>query len=167
VTATFPEAAQIAGLYHAREHMHSLVKSLEFMLLDHMGEWLAARMEDLDYGDIDGIETAVREFPLEGTKKQETEKELGYFLNNAPLRGGDLRVSVGACLGHRGVAVGFGVAGALPGRVGEILGGGQVLAHLLGGGVRLGTELVGLGSADCLHLGLGGGRVGQHVDPVP
>jgi len=84
VTATFPEATQIVDLYHAREHMHSLVKSVEFMLLDHKDEWLAARMEDLGYGDIDGIEAAVREFPLEGIKKQETEKELGYFLNNAP-----------------------------------------------------------------------------------
>ena len=84
VTATFPEATQIVDLYHAREHMHSLAKSLEFMLLDHTGEWLAARMEDLDYGDIDGVEAAVRQFPLEGIKKQETEKELGYFLNNAP-----------------------------------------------------------------------------------
>ncbi len=84
VTSAFPEATQIVDIYHAREHMHSLAKSLEFMLLDHTGEWLAARMKDLDYGDTDGIEAAVREFPLEGIKKQETEKELGYFLNNAP-----------------------------------------------------------------------------------
>jgi hypothetical protein len=84
VTATFPEATQIVDLYHAREHIHSLVKSLEFILLDHTGEWLAARIEDLDYGDIDGIETAVRKYPLEGIKKDEVERELGYFLNNAP-----------------------------------------------------------------------------------
>jgi hypothetical protein len=45
-------------LYHAREHLHSLTRSLEFMLLDRKDEWLAARLEDLDYGDIDGIETA-------------------------------------------------------------------------------------------------------------
>jgi hypothetical protein len=47
-------------------------------------EWLAARLEDLDYGDIDGIEAAVRAYPLEGVKKDEADKELGYFLNNAP-----------------------------------------------------------------------------------
>ena len=47
-------------------------------------EWLAARLEDLDYGDINGIEAAVREYPLEGIKKDEVGKELGYFLNNAP-----------------------------------------------------------------------------------
>ena len=71
-------------LFHAREHLHSLTRSLEFMLGDSKDEWLAARLEDLDYGDIDGIETAVREYPLIGVKKDEAEKELGYFLNNAP-----------------------------------------------------------------------------------
>ncbi len=83
-TARFPEATQIVDLYHAREHLHALTRSLEFMLGDRKEEWLAARLEDLDYGDIDGIEAAVREYPLEGVKKAETDKELGYFLNNAP-----------------------------------------------------------------------------------
>ena len=83
-TSKFPEATQIVDLYHVREHLHSLTRSLEFMLLDHKEEWLAARLEDLDYGDIDGIEAAVRKYPLEGVKKDEVEKELGYFLNNAP-----------------------------------------------------------------------------------
>jgi hypothetical protein len=82
--AAFPEATHIVDLYHAREHLHSLTRSLEFMLLDRRDEWLAARLEDLDPGDIDGIETAVRNYPLEGVKKDEAERELGYFLNNAP-----------------------------------------------------------------------------------
>jgi hypothetical protein len=54
------------------------------MLLDRKEEWLAARLDDLDYGDIDGIAAAVRKYPLEGVKKDEVGKELGYFLNNAP-----------------------------------------------------------------------------------
>ena len=55
------------------------------MLLDRKEEWLAARLEDLDYGDIAGIEKAVRKYPIvEGVKKDEIERELGYFLNNAP-----------------------------------------------------------------------------------
>jgi hypothetical protein len=82
--ATFPEATCIVDLYHAREHLHSLTRALEFMLLDHKDDWLAARLEDLDYGYIDGIEAAVREYPLEGIKKDEVERELGYFRNNAP-----------------------------------------------------------------------------------
>jgi hypothetical protein len=83
-TRTFPEATQIVDLFHAREHLYSLTRSLDFVLLDRRNQWLAARLEDLDYGDIDGIEAAVREYPLEGAKKDEVEKELGYFLNNAP-----------------------------------------------------------------------------------
>ena len=51
---------------------------------DRKDEWLAARLEDLDYGYIDGINAAVRKYPLEGVKKDEADKELGYFLNNAP-----------------------------------------------------------------------------------
>ncbi len=82
--AAFPEATCIVDLYHAREHLHSLTRSLEFMLLDRKDEWLAARMEDLDYGYIDGISAAVRKYPLEGAKKDEVGRELGYFLNNAP-----------------------------------------------------------------------------------
>jgi hypothetical protein len=84
VTSTFPEATQIVDLYHAREHLHSLARSLEFILGDHHSEWLQARLEDLDYGYIDGIEAAVRQYPLEGMKKDEADRELGYFLNNAP-----------------------------------------------------------------------------------
>jgi hypothetical protein len=80
----FPEATQIVDLYHAREHLHSLARAVEFMLGDRKDEWLAARTEDLDYGDIDGIERAVREFPFIGVKKDEADRELGYFLNNAP-----------------------------------------------------------------------------------
>jgi hypothetical protein len=76
-TAKFPEATQIVDLYHAREHLHSLTRSLEFMLGDRRDEWLAARLEDLDYGDINGIEAAVREYRLEGIKKDEVGKELG------------------------------------------------------------------------------------------
>jgi len=83
-TRTFPEATQIVDLFHAREHLYSLTRSLEFMLLDRKDEWLAARLEDLDYGYIDGIEAAVRKYPLEGVKKDEVKRELGYFLNNAP-----------------------------------------------------------------------------------
>jgi hypothetical protein len=83
-TDKFPEATQIVDLFHAREHLHNLARSLEFMLGDQREDWLAARLEDLDHGDIDGIEAAVRKYPLEGVKKDETDKELGYFLNNAP-----------------------------------------------------------------------------------
>jgi hypothetical protein len=83
-TARFPEATQIVDLFHAREHLHDLARLLEFMLGDRKQDWLAARLEDLDYGDIDGICAAARVYPLAGVKKDELDKALGYFENNAP-----------------------------------------------------------------------------------
>jgi hypothetical protein len=83
-TAKFPEATQIVDLFHAREHLHDLARRLEFMLLDRKDEWLAARLDDLDYGDIDGIVAATRKYPLAGIKKDEIDTALGYFENNAP-----------------------------------------------------------------------------------
>ena len=71
-------------LFHAREHVHALAGILEFMLGDQRQEWLAARLDDLDYGDIDGICAAARTYPLVGVKKTELDKALGYFENNAP-----------------------------------------------------------------------------------
>jgi hypothetical protein len=83
-SSKFPAATQIVDLYHAREHVHDVARLLEFMLLDHKDEWLAARLEDLDYGYIDGICAAARAFPLTGVKKHELDRALGYFENNAP-----------------------------------------------------------------------------------
>ncbi len=83
-TAKFPEATQVVDLFHAREHLHDLARSLEFMLGDRKDEWLAARLQDLDYGDIDGTCKAARVFPLAGVKKDELDTALGYFENNAP-----------------------------------------------------------------------------------
>jgi hypothetical protein len=83
-TAKFPGATQVVDLFHAREHLHDLARRLEFMLGDRKDEWLAARLEDLDYGYIDGITAAARRYPLVGVKKDEVETALGYFENNAP-----------------------------------------------------------------------------------
>jgi hypothetical protein len=83
-TVKFPEATQIVDLFHAREHLHDLARQLEFMLGDRKDQWLAARLEDLDYGDIDGICKAARVFPLAGVKKDQMHTALGYFENNAP-----------------------------------------------------------------------------------
>ena len=63
-TAKFPEATQIVDLFHAREHLHDLARLLEFMLGDQKQEWLAARLEDLDHGDIDGVSNAARVYPV-------------------------------------------------------------------------------------------------------
>jgi hypothetical protein len=83
-SSKFPEATQIVDLFHAREHLHDLARLLEFMLGDRKDHWLAARLQDLDYGDIDGICAAARAYPLAGIKKDELDTALGYFENNAP-----------------------------------------------------------------------------------
>src|SRR5690349_7273761 len=53
------------------------------MLLDRKDEWLAARLEDLDYGDIDGICNAARAYPFTGGNKDELDTALGYYENHA------------------------------------------------------------------------------------
>ena len=83
-SSKFPGATQIVDLFHAREHLHDLARLLEFMLLDRKQGWLAARLADLDCGDIDGICAAARAYRLDGIKKAEIETALGYFENNAP-----------------------------------------------------------------------------------
>src|SRR4249920_2309 len=82
--AKFPQATQIVDLFHAREHLHDLARLLEFMLGDRKDDWLAARLQALDYGDIDGICKAARAYRLTGLKKDELDTALGYFENNAP-----------------------------------------------------------------------------------
>ncbi len=66
-------------LFHAREHLSDLARSLEFMLGDQREDWLAARLDDLDHGDIDGICKAARACHLTGIKKDEPDTALGYF----------------------------------------------------------------------------------------
>jgi hypothetical protein len=83
-TRHFPEATQIVDLYHAREHLHDLAKLLEFMLGGHKQDWLAARLDELDAGDIPAICAAARTFPLAGKKAADLDTALGYFEHNAP-----------------------------------------------------------------------------------
>jgi hypothetical protein len=83
----FPEATQIVDLYHAREHLHDLGKSLAFMLGDTSSRWLAERSAELDAGDIDALAAAARVFPLTGIKAAERDKALAYFeAGTSPMR---------------------------------------------------------------------------------
>jgi len=78
----FPQATAIVDLYHAREHLHDLAKLLEFMLGDHKQDWLAARLGELDDGDIPAICAAARAFPLAGRKAADLDTALGYLEHN-------------------------------------------------------------------------------------
>ena len=80
----FPEATQIVDLFHAREHLHDLARLLAFMLGDRHDGWLAARLDELDDGDIPALLSAAREFPLTGIKAGALDTALGYFETNAP-----------------------------------------------------------------------------------
>ena len=80
----FPEATQVVDLFHAREHLHDLAKLLEFMLGDGKDDWLAARLAELDDGNIEAICAAARAFPLAGKKASDLQTALGYFEHNAP-----------------------------------------------------------------------------------
>jgi hypothetical protein len=79
----FPEATQVVDLFHAREHLHELAKLLEFMLGNGKDDWLAARLAELDDGNIEAICAAARAFPLAGKKARDLQTALGYFEHNA------------------------------------------------------------------------------------
>jgi hypothetical protein len=80
--ALYPHATHIVDIYHAREHRHDLANHLAFTTPDPP-QWLAARLADHDTGNIDGIITAARQYPLDGVKAEELDKKPGYFERNA------------------------------------------------------------------------------------
>ena len=72
-------------LYHAREHLHALAAGLTGALGDAHPDWLAARLADLDAGDIETLVTETeRCYPLlPDDTARETAKALAYFKTNA------------------------------------------------------------------------------------
>ena len=74
----FPHATQVVDLYHAREHL---------VALSHLGPpipdqpaWLAARLAELDHGDIEVLVGAVAALP--GSDASAVPKALAYFETN-------------------------------------------------------------------------------------
>jgi hypothetical protein len=53
------------------------------MLGDRKKNWLAARLDELDDGNIGAICAAARTFPLTGKKAGDLDTALGYFEHNA------------------------------------------------------------------------------------
>jgi hypothetical protein len=80
-TAILPEATPIVDLYHAREHLHALATHLSPVLGDAHPDWLAARLADLDAGDIETLVTETQR--LHPQLSDDTAKALGYFKTNA------------------------------------------------------------------------------------
>jgi hypothetical protein len=79
----FPEATQIVDMYHAREHVHDLATLAARLLAGHRDDWLAARLDELDAGDIAALLTAGRDLAFTGSLAGERDKALGYFQHNA------------------------------------------------------------------------------------
>jgi hypothetical protein len=84
-TAILPEATPIVDIYHAREHLHDLADHLTSVLGDAHPDWLAARLADLDAGDIETLvaKTDSLRCQLSGDTARDTEKALAYFKTNA------------------------------------------------------------------------------------
>lgn len=79
----FPAATQIVDLYHAREHVHELATLAARLLRGHRPDWLAARLAELDAGDIEALITAGRDLKFTGALARERDRQLGYFEINA------------------------------------------------------------------------------------
>ena len=75
----FPAATQIVDLYHAREHVHELATLATRLLRGHHQDWLAARLEELDTGDIPALLAAARDLKFIGALARERDKQLAYF----------------------------------------------------------------------------------------
>jgi hypothetical protein len=82
-TQHFPAATQIVDLFHAREHVHDLASLAGRLLAGHRDEWLAARLAELDAGDITALLTAGRGLRFLGSLATERDKALHYFETNA------------------------------------------------------------------------------------
>jgi hypothetical protein len=54
-TRSCPRPPEIVDYFQAREHVHDLVKRLAPVLGDNHHTWLAARLADLDQGDIENL----------------------------------------------------------------------------------------------------------------
>ncbi len=73
----------IVDLYHAREHLHDLASLSARLLVGHRDEWLAARLEELDAGDVEAILAAGRALGFTGSRASERDKALAYFEHKA------------------------------------------------------------------------------------
>jgi hypothetical protein len=82
-TAIAPEATPIVDIYHARQHLHDLANQLADLLGEAHTDWLAARLADLDAGDIETLVTQTTRLPLHGDTAADTAKALAYFKTNA------------------------------------------------------------------------------------
>ena len=79
----FPGAIQIVDLYHAREHLANLAKIVYEVGSVRWKQWLAARVEELDAGEVAALVISLRRLrPQDKTVKDQTDKAIDYFQTN-------------------------------------------------------------------------------------
>jgi len=99
----FPGAIQTVDLYHAREHLVSLAKIAYEVDSVRWKQWLAARVQQLDAGEIESLVISLRRLRSQGgTVRDPTDKAIDYFQTNRQrMRYADFR--------RQGLFVGSGV----------------------------------------------------------
>ena len=103
----FPNAIEIVDLYHAREHLAKVAKLVHGSTSNKKSqEWLSARRDELDAGDVQNITAALRRLrPTDKAIRKEIKTEMEYFQRNAKrMRYAEFR--------NQGLFVGSGVVEA-------------------------------------------------------
>jgi Uncharacterised protein family (UPF0236) len=80
----FPGAIEIVDLYHAREHLAKVAKLVYGVKTPKSQEWISARRDELDDGDVRAVVAALGRLRLrdKGIQK-EVRTEMKYFRRNA------------------------------------------------------------------------------------
>ena len=80
----FPDATQIVDLYHARQHLADLGKTVYGSASTKAKDWAAGRIELLDAGNIEAVLTALKRLrPRDPAVQEDIRKAMTYFQTNA------------------------------------------------------------------------------------
>jgi hypothetical protein len=106
VAQYFPSAIQIVDLYHAREHLSNLGKTLYGPASEKARQWTAARITQLDACDVKAVVTSMKRLrPQSLRAREETRKAIAYLqINQDRMRYAEFR--------RQGLFVGSGVVEA-------------------------------------------------------
>ena len=80
----FPGAKKIVDLYHAREHISNVGKSLGAVPGFDVDNWVSERTDELNNGDVEKVIAGLERLQPKAEKaKDEARKAIGYFQTNA------------------------------------------------------------------------------------
>lgn len=89
----FHDAIQIVDLYHARQHLVELAKSVYGQGATKAADWAAGRSQQLDEGNVEAVLTGLRRLrPRDQAAQQAVRSAIHYFQSNANrMRYGEFR----------------------------------------------------------------------------